>query len=591
MILLAFGVAVFDLHTRLAHLETDDTPLLLAALGTAVVCCHSTSCIFLLRRRASLTTPRQILTHSAGIVAPGTADASGNGNATATPSDASTSMNPNDVIGGVRRGGHSSPHERRRPSSALRHPNDNNNGLSSSSSSSVIDGMRDELTRATRLARTALNNNGNGGENNNDVTTTMTAAAAASSFITGTAAFYATSFISQLMQYKYLKCSTGTRPSIIPSSIGMVTVAIGSWMGHVVGMGTTQHVLLCAAANARRLRQSEYYNHDAPYCNDDDSSRWRLRSIRENTSEDDDDDGYNVKRITNIMLAQLSEIGYTVWKSTMEMTRPLFLGIVSMDNHDNEINNYNIRQQLTKRQRAERKEAWAHMGRICLVGLLTYKIGCGGARFMSLSPSSYTARGSFARVSIPASLPSDISGVGGSFAYATASQRYRIEKLGRIFGCHTCGSRELLFTKKSSPKFHGDHIPPISVAKQLNDRWYRKLIGASVSQRFYPQCITCSNKQGGLLSRAVNAGHRNLRSVGGGQESYFHGRRVRLSHTTGGIVAVLSLGGLTTTGENDNDMIDLVKSSRERMQFMQHWIEDVSMKTKGWIVNVWRDMN
>ena len=71
--------------------------------------------------------------------------------------------------------------------------------------------------------------------------------------------------------------------------------------------------------------------HDAPYCNNDDSSR--LRSMRENISEDDDDDNYNGKRITNIMLAQLSEIGHTVWKSTMVMTRPLFVGIVSMDNH------------------------------------------------------------------------------------------------------------------------------------------------------------------------------------------------------------------------------------------------------------------
>jgi hypothetical protein len=53
-------------------------------------------------------------------------------------------------------------------------------------------------------------------------------------------------------------------------------------------------------------------------------------------------------------------------------------------------------------------------------------------------------------------------------------------------------------------------------------------------------------------------------------------------------VAVVSVGGLTT---NDDNAIDLVKSSRERMQFMQHWIEDVGMKTKGWVVNVWRDMN
>jgi hypothetical protein len=34
MLLLAISVAIFDEHTRLAHLETD-TPLLLATLGAA----------------------------------------------------------------------------------------------------------------------------------------------------------------------------------------------------------------------------------------------------------------------------------------------------------------------------------------------------------------------------------------------------------------------------------------------------------------------------------------------------------------------------------------------------------------------------
>ena len=39
MLLLAFGVAIFDLHTRLARLESHASPLLLAALGAAVGCC------------------------------------------------------------------------------------------------------------------------------------------------------------------------------------------------------------------------------------------------------------------------------------------------------------------------------------------------------------------------------------------------------------------------------------------------------------------------------------------------------------------------------------------------------------------------
>ena len=95
---------------------------------------------------------------------------------------------------------------------------------------------------------------------------------------------------------------------------------------------------------------------------------------------------------------------------------------------------------------------------------------------------------------------------------------------------------------KNIPKFHGDHIPPVSVAKQINSRWYRKMLGWKVKQKFFPQCRNCSNKQGGLLSSAIHAGHRNLHSVGGGQESYFHGRRLRIGHLTGGAVAVLSIG-------------------------------------------------
>ena len=68
------------------------------------------------------------------------------------------------------------------------------------------------------------------------------------------------------------------------------------------------------------------------------------------------------------------------------------------------------------------------------------------------------------------------------------------------------------------PCFHGDHIPLVSVAKQINEQWYRRKLGWKVSQKFYPQCRDCSNKQGGLLSKAVNAGHKNLHSVGGGSE-------------------------------------------------------------------------
>jgi hypothetical protein len=188
----------------------------------------------------------------------------------------------------------------------------------------------------------------------------------------------------------------------------------------------------------------------------------------------------------------------------------------------------------------------------CILGVLTYK-AVFRTRYSSISPSSYTARGSFARVGIPAP---------PNFDYATPSQRARIERLGRVFGCHTCGSR--MIGSAAVPRFHADHIPPVSVARQLNDRWYRRWLGLRVKQRFYPQCQNCSNRQGGLLSKAVNAGHRNLCAAGGGAEGHFHGRRLRIGHLTGGAVAVLSVGG-----RGDGDAADLVRSSRERVRSIQ----------------------
>ena len=93
----------------------------------------------------------------------------------------------------------------------------------------------------------------------------------------------------------------------------------------------------------------------------------------------------------------------------------------------------------------------------CILGLLTYKT-IFRSNFISISPSSYTARGSFARIGIPAP---------PNFNYATRSQRAKIESIGKWWGCHTCGSRMIFSNlKKNAPKFHGDHIPPVSVSLQ-----------------------------------------------------------------------------------------------------------------------------
>lgn len=83
-----------------------------------------------------------------------------------------------------------------------------------------------------------------------------------------------------------------------------------------------------------------------------------------------------------------------------------------------------------------------HTVRICCLGLLTFKLL--GGRFWSVAPSSYVHLGSFARprwFSLPATLD-----------YATETQRQILQRMGRLAGCHTCGTR-MLFQR---PRFNGD---------------------------------------------------------------------------------------------------------------------------------------
>lgn len=190
---------------------------------------------------------------------------------------------------------------------------------------------------------------------------------------------------------------------------------------------------------------------------------------------------------------------------------------------------------------------YLHTIRVCVVGLLCFKLF--GGRFWSVAPSSYTHIGSYARGSIPA-----------TDQYATPVQRLAIQRLGRIFGCHTCGRKPLPFLPSSvSINFIGDHQPPKSVAHQLNQQWFRRLIGRKVPFRFYPHCMTCSNKQGGILASATfdlakakswnqwlkglagpNVSIPSLRAAGGGSNAYIHGLQPRLYHLTGGVVAALA---------------------------------------------------
>ena len=208
---------------------------------------------------------------------------------------------------------------------------------------------------------------------------------------------------------------------------------------------------------------------------------------------------------------------------------------------------------------------YLHTIRVCVVGLLCFKLL--GGRFWSVAPSSYTHVGSYARGSITA-----------TDQYATPVQRLAIQRLGRIFGCHTCGRKPLLpFSFPSSMSFIGDHQPPKSVAYQLNQQWFRRLLGRKVPFRFYPHCMTCSNKQGGILASATfdlakakswnqwlkgitspKVNIPSLRSAGGGTNAYVHGLQPRLYHLTGGIIAALA------TADNDQ--------GRQRYKDLQSYV-------------------
>ena len=83
---------------------------------------------------------------------------------------------------------------------------------------------------------------------------------------------------------------------------------------------------------------------------------------------------------------------------------------------------------------------------------------------------------------------------------ATGSERLKIQQLGKLFGCHHCGNRQML-TRKS---FIADHMPPTKIVKDRNKYWLRKLfkkvgIIGDITQRLYPQCQKCFSLQGSAV--------------------------------------------------------------------------------------------
>jgi hypothetical protein len=117
--------------------------------------------------------------------------------------------------------------------------------------------------------------------------------------------------------------------------------------------------------------------------------------------------------------------------------------------------------------------------------------------------------------------------------------------------------------------FHGDHMPPKSVAAEMQKRWVRKylLFGRPVSFRFFPQCASCSNIQGSVLGSASSKGLGNLAATGGGRNAHFHGLRFRTSHLAGA-----AIGAMTVCGAKEEEILD--NGNEPRFRAIQYAIED-----------------
>ncbi len=214
------------------------------------------------------------------------------------------------------------------------------------------------------------------------------------STITGTLSFAATLSLSTLIQAKLFHISTGTvKP--IPTLFGLGSVALASLVCHYVSIQTFQ---IMTNSHSIDYYSSSFMNYS--------SSPIKLPTLSSSLS----------------LSSNTNQLFKSFHKKYIQFNA-------------NNINNI---------------DDISHSIRVILLGLIAYK-GLGG-RFWSVSPSSYTHLGSFARRvnSLPAR----------SDAYATFTERQMIGKLGRVLGCHTCGNRMIMKKGlKNGTKFIGkeDH--------------------------------------------------------------------------------------------------------------------------------------
>lgn len=169
-----------------------------------------------------------------------------------------------------------------------------------------------------------------------------------------------------------------------------------------------------------------------------------------------------------------------------------------------------------------------------ILGVTAFKIV--GGSFRTVMPSDLSKVGAIAKESIPAA----------GMQYATDEKRRELIRMFRRDGCHHCGSTKGMVI--------GDHMPPNkhviqkteAILTQAVDRLYRNAgfrrmmqsLGmrplSDVKQRYFPQCVSCSQKQSAAVrnDRSCRVFHRVLHGGGKGTGWHYIGIWIGAAHGT-----------------------------------------------------------
>ena len=88
-------------------------------------------------------------------------------------------------------------------------------------------------------------------------------------------------------------------------------------------------------------------------------------------------------------------------------------------------------------------------------------------------------------------------------------------------------------------------MPPSSLVRSSNALLWRRMTNIKLSQRFYPQCTTCSNLQGGLLNGVItstpSSSSTTLSRVEHLLKGYNHASHFRRYHIIGFILSAITV--------------------------------------------------